>query len=305
MYTDRPKKPPLIQKPIYSDNKCLVDFLTSLSNKPKLQYIILRLKYLPLRTLSDGLKNLIGSDQIKLFELKSLSDLFCFVRDANSPFEGLCEFLLRNKNTLSELSLDTPLFKEQVMNEPLSNTISQLSELRSLAWKVSTGSLVTSGRSEFPVNLRKNNWFENSCLNISSTDMNPKIEDILPKLEKLQDLTLQFHLFGAKPYFYERSEDNCTDPEWTHWDYSKNWVFGACNLLPLLTNLRSFKFQLPQEASTISLENRKVVLRRAANLKSALIKATNIQFVSKTNDYEDENIKKVIHEKALKVNLSF
>jgi len=144
----------------------LENLFISLKKMSKLQYFNLNADCWPLEYLSKGLKNLVGSVQLKSFELHGQIYQFTSTQTEQHPFEAFCQFLLRNKTTLSELRFHLPLMADQ----KLSTALSQLSQLKKLwltfsVWE-STEKVYQKG--------------------------DPNLNSVLLNLEKLEDLTLDF-----------------------------------------------------------------------------------------------------------------
>ena len=206
-------------------DRMLEEFFASLSQKPKLQHLILNADCWPLNPLSQGLKRLVETPQLKSLDLRTTNKYslrYIVLPSEKPPFEGLCEFLVRNKETLEELSLDIPLLEKQEYNKGLNEAISQLYKIKCLWLQILTA----------PLQRKKNCHKQGLDINLDS---------LLPHLERLQELKIDFE--DAR--------------EWSQED--RKWMGKSFKILPSLKNLRRFEFLIPAdklfeaEAETISL----------------------------------------------------
>ena len=113
-----------------TQDSLLENLLQSLSQKPKLQY--LSLNYVSERlfpVISNGMKRIVGTDQIKSFRCHLDAKRFCLPLDQSS-LEGYCEFLTRNQKTLSHLLMTIPLLHG--LNDHFAKVISQLKQIKTL-----------------------------------------------------------------------------------------------------------------------------------------------------------------------------
>ncbi len=189
------------------ENQFLENFIESLSNRPLLQYLTLNLNSWGVQSISEGFKNFQGSDQIKAFHFKIRK--FVEFRPMENPLNTLCEFLLRNKNTLDDLTLDLavgPIFEAEIYDS-LSMTIAQLTQLQNFMLAFSLD--------------------ENKMANYK---FNFDLKSILFKLGRLQSLVLKLDYLLEFP------------PE------SRKWIVECFEVVPLLKNLRRFKFSVPTES---------------------------------------------------------
>jgi len=221
------------------------EFISNLSGKSQLQYLHLKANSWPLQSLSNGFKKVIKTDQIKSFELRtSARDAkFTSPEPLENPFEGLCEFLHSNRQTLQHLALSFPLLEEQEFNESLSGTISQLTQVTDLALEISVSSIFKSQdlHYDYPKILNSLN---------SGTASDPNLETILSKLIKLRDLKVDFK--GIK---------KCLPKD-------RKWMPNCFKVFPSLKNLRSLELMLPP--SSISKEEADVINAVLMNLKDCI-----------------------------------
>lgn len=263
------------------ESNFLEDFLASLSQKPKLQYLALNSNYWPLSTLSKGLKRLVNTDQLISFELRATSNVFSLPKAfSRSPFEGLSEFLLRNKETLRELIIDLPSLKEQRFNKEISMAISQLSRLKNFWPSLSTCSLKECEE-------RSRTVFLNDPMNSKDGHWDPCLDSILPKLEKLEDLTLDFGMIlGGTPQ-------------------ERKWLSRAFKILPSLSNLRRFEFMVPESGLT---RNEVTIINSVLEGLKHLNLLNFIDFDGMTDPNTDrilDRVEKLALRQALRMNYSF
>ena len=202
------------------------EFIENLSEKSQLQYLHLKANSWPLQHVSNGFKKVVNTDKIKSFELKTN------VRDAKftspeplgNPFEGLCEFLHSNKQTLDHLALSFPLLEEQKFNESLSRTISELTHVTDLALEISVSSILKSQDGDYPKIL-------NSLNTETAEGLNPNLDMILSKLLKLKSLQIDFKAVEKCPPKYRK------------------WMSSCFKAFPSLKNLRNLELMLPNSLS--------------------------------------------------------
>ena len=256
----------------------LEGFIASLSYKPKLQYLTLKSIVWPLQILSNGFKRLIGSDQIKSFQLRTEGKLFSCPSAVLPSLQGLCEFLLRNKNTLYKFQIDFPSSKEPEPNDYFAKVISQLLHLEVFSFDMA---LIPD---EVPLN---------QIQNLAQYNLwNLNFNKILPHLGKLENLTLKFDIL----------KDSLPQ-------HRKSMVSGF-NVLPSLKNLRNFEFSLPErELSQAEVKTICSALKSLKCLNS--IKFSNLD--KRPEDYAVpdgfQEIKQVVvtlqGQQSLRMNLSF
>jgi len=203
----------------YPPNSFFEEFLASLSNKPKLQYLFLQSNYWPLQTISQGFTQLAGSTNLKSFSLRSSHRFFSSLELPQHPFQSLGEFLLKNKETLYELILDFPISKRQGFDEEITQAISQLYQLKNFALRFSHFRGESEDMVESPQIKEKKLW--DPCLN-----------SLLKTLEKLEDLALDFKIIEIQ------------SPE------NRKWLTRSFQVLPFLKNLRRFQFIVPEKGLT-------------------------------------------------------
>ena len=248
----------------FREKQALEDFLASLSHKPKLQYLMLTSNFWPLQILSDGFNRLVGSDQIRSFQLRAENKLFGCPREILPSLQGLCEFLLHNKSTLSELQIDLPLFKESELNGYLGAILPQLNNLKALSLNLSLSSV-------FDIeSLRWGCVFLNQAQPQNSKDdyksWNLRLNDVLPKLERLEDLTLEFDRFKDCP------------------SQHRNCMIDCFKVLPSLKNLRNFVFSLPERR--LSQAEAKTIIAALKDLKCL----NSIKFLNLNGALGDGNL---------------
>jgi len=188
------------------ENQFLENFLESHSHKPLLKHLTLNLNSWEAEYLSEGLKRLQGSDQIKAFELKIREFIDC--RPREKSFAGLCDFLLRNRNTLDDLALDLalePLYEVE-MYDSMNSVIPQLTQLQHFDLR-------------FYLNEHKMTRY------LFDLDL----KSILLKLENLQRVVLNLDYLSEFP------------PE------CREWMVECFTVLPLLKSLRKLEFSIPIE----------------------------------------------------------
>ena len=270
----------------FREKQVLEDLIASLSHISKLQYLNLVSNTWPLHILSKGFNRLTETNHIKSFQLRAENKLFGCPREILPSLQGLCEFLLRNKNTLSELQIDLPLFKEPELNDYSAAVISQLTHLKTLTLNISSSSVFDIESlcfgcvylNQVPFNSSKD---DKKCWNL-------RLNDILPKLEKLEDLTLEF----------DRLKD-CPSEK-------RNCMIDCFKTMSSLNNLRNFKFSLPGGGLSQTEAN---------SINSALkdLKRLNsIKFLNLGQLIDDEDIEEIAvtvvalqYQQSLKMNLSF
>jgi len=269
------------------EGKSIEDFLANLSQKPKLQYLSLKSHSWPLSNLFRGLKRVVNTNQIKSFALQVKRGRF----DIATSFQGLCEFLLRNKGTLYELVLDFPLLDEQKSHEEISKAISQLSQLKNLSLKFSVLDMRGS-----PISEAINEIFQDR-----KEQRNPRLDILLRPLKKLENLTLDFSEI-----------DRLSLP-------NQKWRSSSFKILPQLESLRRFEFMIPDE---LSKAEAKTINSALENLKH--LNDLNFQYVPGCGDglkmgadyYIDwrehhhfgrvmEKVKTIRAQQDLRLNLSF
>ena len=109
--------------------------LAILSQKPKLKYLTLTANVWPLKALLNGLGKLIDTPRLRYFEFRLIKRYYVrfeVSKSAHPSFQGLCEFLVRNRGTLKELGLTFPFLEKQEENDELSTAVAQLSQLKKL-----------------------------------------------------------------------------------------------------------------------------------------------------------------------------
>ena len=261
---------------------CFEDFLASLSHKPKLKYLFITCDYFPLPNLSQGLKGLVGTEQLRSFLLEATENLFSTSLPLENPLQGLCEFLLRNKKELRELKLCLPLFREQELNQEIAATISQLSQLKNFEYSLSSFSLAEFGHRNLKfLNGRRN-------YNNGKKVWDPCLHQILPKLQNLESLALDFALCEKCP-----QED-------------RRWISRSFKILPSLKNLRKFHFIVPRIGlSKTEATNINSVLEKLVHLNSLEL----LEFEDKIVDGQFEKIMDKVESlklrQVLRVNFSF
>jgi len=236
---------------------------------------------LPFKIISNGLNRLIRTDQLKSLQFQALHKRFSSCQSILPSFLGFYEFLLRNKNSLSELKLDFPLFQDRPLNDCFGSVTSELTQLKVLSLDISVSSLI----SQNPFG----QWiYFNKVFSKEDGDelWNLHLNDILPQLDKLEDLTLKFDgLEGCPP---DR----------------RKFMTTCFRILPSLKNLRHFGFSVPPTGlSSAELENIKSVLKQLRSLLS-------VQFLNlDVNTDELKQIKSHVAElqdrQSLQTNLLF
>ena len=270
----------------FREKQALEDFIASFSHKPKLQYLMLTSNFWPLQALSDGFNRLVGSDQIRSFQLRAENKLFGCLREILPSLQGPCEFLLRNKSTLSELQIDLPLFKESELNDYLGAILPQLNNLKALSLNFSVSSVYNIESLRWGCVYLNQTQFQNSKDDDKSWNL--RLNDVLPKLDSLEDLTLEFDRLKDWPSQY------------------RNCMIDCFKVLPSLKNLRNFVFSLPE---------RRLSQAEAKTINSALkgLKCLNsIKFLNLNKALDDDNIEEIgvtvvalQYQQSLRMHLSF
>jgi len=260
-----------ISELLKKESEFLEEFLATLSQKPKLQYLNLKANYWPLSSLSRGFKRIVNSTNIKSFIFRIGGSGFSMPIGFQYPFQGLCEFLLRNKETLNELRLELPLLKEQEFHEELSKGISQLTKLKDLWIGFSVGSLVDSQASHVfeAINVVNSEVFRDP-----KKQWNPRIDLMLKPLKELENLTFDFTgMHSCEPN-------------------SRKWMSNSFKTLLKLKSLRRFEFVTPERLSKAE----------AKTLIDTLEKLKNISYLGFLNFYGDNDLNSLkVLDKMVKV----
>jgi len=124
-------------------NKHIENYLWRyLKSKPNLRYLKLKSTSWSLESISNTLEKVTGiQNQLKCLEIEGLDDTITSTKNAQRRVKGLCEFLLRQRESLRHFRLDLPLIFEVEVFNYIAEVVSKMVKLEDLEIYMTNGDL--------------------------------------------------------------------------------------------------------------------------------------------------------------------
>jgi len=233
-----------------TQEKYLQRFGQYLADKPRLKYLYLNLNYTSLKTISKVLQQSNLSGQISLLDIEAFDDTIT----GTASSEGLCEFLMNQKNSLKSLNLKIKFIVNSEAMTHICSTISELKHLEELSLQVN-----------FIYEHEKKKYIqflEKTCLTKNPIIFRPRVKNYqtwysqlsktLKKLPHLNKLNLQI---GRLTAFDDK--------------FTKEFL-SIIHVLAMIKSLRVLQLNIPFSKLTTPAKN---------NIKSALLDLKNIAYL--------------------------